>query len=466
MGRFQSSPDGRTGRSEPKAMPEHVTTGRKAASAVLEGTAHPIALRDGAAKPLGGLYRRALARAAGTRLTRAAEPVDVFSPEPALSRFPLGKLTFALFVAIPSLLVVLYFAFAASDQFVAETRFVVRQGPQDSSSDKSAIASMLSSVGKGGSGSSGGGGVSNGGSSTEDAHVVTSYIQSRGIVDDMLKTVDLRAVFTRPEADFYARLKADATIEELVEYWRRMVTTYVDSMSGIVTVEARAFRPDDAVLIVRTIGALSEKLVNEISTRARQDALRRAVEEVERAQKLMYEAIRDMEQYRNAEGMIDPVQTATETGKLLTKVLTEQLTAEAELFVAARSLASDSPAVRRLTNRVDTARRQVADLRAQLAGNQEEARNVATSLAKYEEVAVKQKMAETLYGMAETGMDRARRNAEAQSVYLSVFVPPGLPQEYTYPKRVEYSLAISAALFVFWSIASLIWLSVEDHRLG
>jgi capsular polysaccharide transport system permease protein len=46
-----------------------------------------------------------------------------------------------------------------------------------------------------------------------------------------------------------------------------MVSTYVESMSGIVTVEARAFRPDDAVLLVRTIGQLSEKLVNDISTR-------------------------------------------------------------------------------------------------------------------------------------------------------------------------------------------------------
>jgi hypothetical protein len=27
----------------------------------------------------------------------------------------------------------------------------------------------------------------------------------------------------------------------------------------------------------------------------------------------MYEALRDMERYRNAEGLIDPVQTATET---------------------------------------------------------------------------------------------------------------------------------------------------------
>lgn len=405
-------------------------------------------------------YRGAVTRALAGRLTARPMPVGLSSPEVATRSLPLGKLSFLLCVVVPVLATSLYFFFVASDQFVAETRFVVRLGPQDNSA-KEGLASVLSAVKVGGAGGSAGGGTA-----TEDAHVVTSYIQSRAVVDDVQKAVDLRAIFSRPEADFYARLKSNATIEELVDYWRRMVTTYSDAMSGIVTVEVRAFRPDDALLLVRTIGEASEKLVNDISRRARQDALRRATEEVQRAQGLMYEALGEMEGYRNREGLIDPVQTATETGKLLTKVLADQITAEGELFVAQRSLAPDSSAVRRLTSRVEGLKQQAAELRAQLAGNRDEARNVAASLAAFEEVAVKQKMAETLYSLAEAGLDRARRQAEAQSVYLSVFVPAGLPQEYTYPKRFEYSASVAAALFVLWSIVALIWLSVEDHRLA
>ncbi len=439
-------------------MSEQFSPARRAATSPgLEGTAQtlepfrPKSLRQ----PLARFYQRALTRAAASRFIPRAEPIDV-DTEPATSRFPLGKLSFIACVLIPSMLVGLYFAFLASDQFVAETRFVVRMGPQDGSS-KDGLSSVLANL-KGGGGTGGSG--SGGSTATEDAHVVTSYIQSRAIVDDILESIDLRAVFTRPEADFYARLKSSATIEELVEYWRHMVTAYVDSLSGIVTVEVRAFRPDDAVLLVRTIGNLSEKLVNDISTRARQDALQRATQEVTRAQELVFEALREMERYRNQEGLIDPTQAATETGKLLTKVLADQLVTENELFVANRSLAPDSPNVRRLTTRLQSLKEQTAELRAQLAGNKEEARNIAASLAKFEEVAIKQKMAETLYAMAEASLDRARRNAEAQSVYLSVFVPPGLPQEYAYPKRFEYSIAIMTALLVFWSIAALIWLSV------
>jgi capsular polysaccharide transport system permease protein len=426
-------------------------------AAEVAGRASSGVVESRPSRPVGRLFRRLLPVRPVRDIDRPA-PVEIYVEEPSKSRIPVGRMTFLAFVLVPSILVAIYLGFIATDQFVAETRFVVRLGPQDNASSGTGLAAVMSSLtSRGGSG---------GGTSAEDAHVVTSYIRSRAIVDEVSKLVDLRAIFTRPEADFYARLPFDATIDDLAAYWQRMVSTYVDGLSGIVTVEVRAFRPADAVVLVRAIVQLSEKLVNDISTRARSDALRRASEEVERAQQLLYEAISEMERYRNAEGLIDPVQTATETGKLLTKVLADQIAAEGELFVANRSLSADAPAVRRLTSQIQALRRQAADLRGQLAGNREEARNVAASLAKFEEVAIKQKMAETLYGLAEKGLDRARRTAEAQSVYLSVFVPPGLPEEYTYPKRAEYTLAIAAALFVFWSIAALIWLSVEDHRLS
>lgn len=449
-------------------MAEELPPARTTAMAgVVDGTVQLVssAARTEPSRQTARFRLAALGRLAGKRTGRAPETADrygledTYGSEPATSRFPLGKLSLLVCVIIPALVVGLYFAFIASNQFVAEARFVVRLG-SESTTSRGGLAFALPGLQGAESG------VSGRTSSTEDAHVVTSYIQSRAIVDQIQKSVDLRSLFGRPEADFYARLRTDAPIEELVSYWRSMVSTYVDSMSGIVTVEARAFRPDDAVLLVRIIGELSENLVNDISRRARQDALRRAGEEVERAQALLYEAIRDVERYRNAEGLIDPVQTATETGKILTKVLADQVAVEGELFVARRSLTPDSPAVRLLTSRSEALRQQASGLRAQLAGRREDARNVAASLSRFEEVATKQKMAETIYGFAESALDRARRAAEAQSVYLSVFVPPGRPDEYTYPKRLEYSVAVTAALLVFWAIGALIWLSVEDHRLG
>lgn len=380
--------------------------------------------------------------------------------------FPLLWATFTAFVILPTMVVVLYFAFVATNQYIAEMRIVVRMGRAVGGGG--GLAGMASQL-------AGGGGMPSGsltapspegGTSAENAHIVTSYIHSRAIVDEMTKLVNLREMFTRPEADFYARLKHDASIEELTIYWQRMVRVALEPMSGIIVVSVRAFRPEDAVEISKHVEALSEKLVNTISTRARADALRRATEEVRRAQGLLLASLQEMEKYRNREGLIDPVEAAKQKGKLLAKVLADLLEVESQLFVTAKSLAPDSASVRTLRTRAENLRRQAAELRSQIAGDEAQSANVAGAIARYEEVAVQQKLAQTLYTMAENGLERARVTAEAQSVYLTVFVKPGMPEDSLYPKRIQFSLLLMCTFLIVWGIGALIWAAIEDHRLG
>lgn len=405
-------------------------------------------------------------------LTRSPEvPQTLEVEEPQTRPFPLAWASFVAVVVVPASLILLYFAFVASNQYIAEMRLVVRMGRIGQVSNLSSMMSKAEPGGSGGGALPGGmGGDSaaptDSGTAIENAQIVTSYVRSRAVVDELLKVVNLREMFTRPEADFYARLRKDASIEDLVDYWRTMTRATLDSVSGIVTIQVRAFRPEDAVEISRHVEAISEKLVNGISTRARADALRRATEEVERAQGVLLASLRELEKFRNREGIIDPLEAARQTGTILAKVLGEQLEAENQLFIASKSLAPDSATVRQLRTRADNLRKQVADIRAQLAGSDGQAANVAGMLARYEEVSVQQKLAQTLYAMAESGMERARIAAEAQSIYLSVFVKPNLPEDTLYPKRVQFTFLITIALLVGWSIAALIGASIQDHRLS
>jgi capsular polysaccharide transport system permease protein len=401
---------------------------------------------------------------------------------PRTRPFPLGWVTFIACVLVPAMAIIVYFAFIASNQYVAEMRLVVRMGrtagpsgglsgmmgQMSGGSGSSSSSSGGSTVPSGGIGGKLGGGMlgsSDGGSSSDDAHIVTSYIQSRAIVDEMMRIVNLREIFQRPEADFYARLSSTATVEDLTDYWRTMVRVALDPLSGIVTVTVRAFRAEDAVELSKHIEKLSEKLVNDISVRARTDTLRRATEEVERAQGVLIASLREMEKYRNREGLIDPPESAKQTIQLLTKVLGDQLDTENQLFIAMKSLSPDSATVRTLKVRAENLRKQVAEIRAQMAGDEGQASNFAGALARYEEVVVQVKLAQTLYTMAENGLERARIAAEAQSVYLTVFVKPGLPEDTVYPRRIQFTLLLCAAFLVAWSIFALIAASVQDHRI-
>ena len=48
----------------------------------------------------------------------------------------------------------------------------------------------------------------------QDAIIVTDYIRSRALVDKLDKEIDLRAIFSRPEADFASRLDPVVAIRE------------------------------------------------------------------------------------------------------------------------------------------------------------------------------------------------------------------------------------------------------------
>lgn len=371
-------------------------------------------------------------------------------PEPR-RRLPWTAISFVAMVLIPAAIFDIYFVFLASDQYVAETRAVVRSVEQE--------AQAQTAVGSSGAPSS-----LSLSMVTPNAYIVTNYLRSRGIVDHLGATVDLRAIFRRPEADFWARLPSDATIEELVDYWNSMVTTYVDGPSGIITVKIRAFRRDDSLVLAQAVVRLSEQLVNEISERARRDSMQFAEREVQRADVRVRTALDGLRRYRDEERLIDPVKAADETSKLLMQLMAEKIRLESDLFVASRSMARTAPPVQTLSARLEIIEIQITKLRENLTGDTPEVRNIAAKLARFEELEVQRQFAERLYMMAQDGLERARMTAERQSVYLTVFVPPSLPEESTFPHRLSFSLLAPLALLVVWSILALGWASVQDHR--
>ncbi len=389
------------------------------------------------------------------RIERVAAAAPVRTLPATLAGAPPVLLSFIGFVLAPSLAVVLYFAIFASDQFAVESKFAVRsveiESPQ---SDPANPSSSSSSAGFSFT------------ASGQNAYIVTSYIRSRAIVDDMSPKLNLREVYRRPEADFWARLKRDASIDELTQYWLSMVDTYVDSLSGVVTVRLRAFRRDDALALGQAVVETSEALVNRISERARHDATAMAEKEVRRAFEAVQKALAELHEFRDKAGIIDPGQTMGEIGKLLLPLLSEKEKLESELFVAVREMSEDAPTVHVLREKLEAVETHIKELKAKITSEPGAAgQTVAGSIAKFEELEIQRQLAERFYALAQADLDRAQQRANRQNIYLSVFVPPSLPEESRYPRRFAFSLLTFVALTIVWAIVIMVIASVEDHRL-
>ncbi len=407
--------------------------------------------------PQGALVR--FARRANPFISKTNNNIEIISdnqPEIPSNKTATGgisgyTLSLVLFVIIPAIAVALYFAFLASNQYYAETRFAVRKASFSSGSDTKSALSSLSS-----------------GSipalASQDAFIITSYIHSRSILLDLSKTINIREIYTRPEADFWAKLKSKSSDEELLEYWNQSVTTYIDGPSGIVTVGVRSFRREDSLSLSNAIIKASEKLANDVSNRIKTDAVERASGEVRRSEAMVVTALTDLKNFRNSEGYIDPGTAAQSKSKLLLELLAQKIQLQNDLFVSTRAMSENAPTLVGTKNRLVALDNQIDALRSQLTNQSEEKNSLASSLTKYEQLDLKRIFAEKLYSLAQDGLEQAKRVAENQGIYVSVFVPPALPDDSTYPKRISFSIIFAISLLAIWGIFALLAAAVDDHQ--
>ncbi|AGB70770.1 MULTISPECIES: KpsE/CtrB/VexD-like capsular polysaccharide export protein [Rhizobium] len=363
---------------------------------------------------------------------------------------PLRLIGFILLVILPFLASSVYYAFIASDQYVAEARFAVRAvsgtGDTSDASDPGGATSALNMR-----------------SASQDAYVVTSFIHSTEILNRIGKKIDYRSMFIRQNADFLSRFGSSRSDEEFLKYWNDHVTAYIDVTSGIITLKVRTFSPDDSVKLADAIIEESEKLINELSERARNDIVQSMKADVQKSGKAYGDTLIALNQFQNASGLLSPQTQAKNSGTILTGLLAQKLEFETRLFVMRQSNAQNSPTYQQLNLAKESLDAQIEKMKSALTGP--ENASLAKSLLEYSRLETDRMIAEKLYESSQKNYDAVLAEALRKTLYLAVFVKPVLPDESIFPRRVSTPLIILLALIVTWATLSLIWASVEDHRI-
>ena len=382
-------------------------------------------------------------------LRRSAPEIEHEEAEEAVAQAggdpPWMLLSFLLMVIVPFLAALVYFVFIASDQYTAEARFAVRSMADDGSEDKLDA------------------GIMNMQSATQDAFVVTSFIYSSEILKRLEGKVDYRAIFQNPDADFLARFDPDDSAEAFLKYWVKHVSAYIDGPSGIVTLKVQTFRPDDSVKLAQAILDESEKLVNELTVRAREDMMASFRKEVERTDRLYQQALAKLKQFQQQSGLLNPEEQVKQKSLLMTGLLASKLELESQLFVLRQTNKTDSPRYRQLVLAQESLDQQIEKMGAQLTGDADA--SLASMITGFSVVETDRLVAEKLYEAARRNYDQAFAAAVRKALYLTVFVRPALPEEALYPRRLLSPLLIFLGFLVAWSTLALVWASVEDHRL-
>ena len=209
-------------------------------------------------------------------------------PGLATERSYAGYIGFALCVLVPLIFATIYYGLIASNQYVTEFRFTVKSiANANNFAGQSAGGSLLGMTGLN---------VPD----ILDNYLVTDFLGSKEAVEKLQKRIDAISLYSKPTIDWWSRYKTPSgPIEKFVSYWNDTITVRFDPLTGIGTVDVRAFSPQDALLIANSLLSMSEELINRLTDRTRVDSVRFAQGEVERAQDRLKAILAKLTAYRD-----------------------------------------------------------------------------------------------------------------------------------------------------------------------
>lgn len=373
-------------------------------------------------------------------------------PQPARKRSYGTIISFLLFVILPTVVASIYYIFIASDQYVTEFRFSVRDQSQAStSSTLSTLAPLL--------------GTPSAGADPTDDYMVADYLTSRQMIDDLQKKIKVVSLYSRPGIDWWDRFDPSQPMEKFLTYWQYMVTSNYDQITGIATARIRAFSPEDAYLIATTMSSLAEKLVNEISMRPKLDAVKFAEAQEKEAEDRMRNLRAQLSQYRDKHSVIDPTTSVVTTNTTLAQSLSATLVQyESQLgSLIGQHVSPNAPIVTSLKARIKSTREQLAAVEAEIAKAKEGSAPLSKVVGLYERLQLEIQFAQTILTSAVQNLQQAKASAASQQLYVVPYVRPSKPQSSTYPNRPVAILIVAFGCFCVWTIGLLLVRSVREH---
>jgi capsular polysaccharide transport system permease protein len=186
------------------------------------------------------------------------------------------------------------------------------------------------------------------------------------MVKELEKRLPFREMYSK--ADFISRVSPDATLEDLITYWRKRVDVYYDSTKATITVQVQAFDPDDADRIAKATVEIVRGLVNDLSAQSRRDAVQFAAAEVARSELRVRGARTDVLKFRLAHNDLDPIQSATATLGVANQLEAERSKLLSDLASVQGYLADDAPSVQMLKSRIAAVSGEIARIQGQVSG--------------------------------------------------------------------------------------------------
>ena len=358
-------------------------------------------------------------------------------------RDPWIPVLFGLLFVLPTLAGLAWAWLIASDRYVTEARFAVRPaiGAVDKATDDKVGTS--SGVPKQ--------------MIVQDTLIAANYIMSRPMIEAIEREMPVRAMFSREDIDWFSRFDPEKPVERLVKYWAERVKVHVESGSGIITITVNAFDAQESYALSQAILKEAERMVNDLSMKARDDAVAESRRELALAEARMSRnrvAVRDL---RNRNGVLDAAKTNDMNLTVIGELRKTRIQLAVQLNLSLRDLSPETRRIQDMKAQIQDLDDNIDRIERQLANESPERRRVlADAMTQFEAFDNERKDSESYYGKILAANEKARIIAARQIEFFSPVVQPILPESAEQPRRGLLSSMIVAGAAVLFALAVLI----------
>ena len=306
--------------------------------------------------------------------------------------------------------------------------------------------------------------IQGGGSGTRgDTLMLRSYIRSGDMLRAIEPQLQLREAFSAPRRDVVFRLDKQASSDEFLGYFRDRVEVIIDDASGLMTIRAQAFSPEQAQKLNQAIVQSSENFINGISQRMARDQMSFADGELTKARVKLEDIKERIFAFQEKHKMMDPMVQAQANTGMAVELQARLSRLEVELKGLQSYMDDNSHQVRALRQQIQATRDQIAAESDRGAGSGRGGERLNALAANFRALTMELHFAEEAFKASTVALQAARVESGRKMKTLVLVESPTLPDESEYPKRAYDLASIALGFLLVFGIVRLLLTTIEDH---
>ncbi len=348
-------------------------------------------------------------------------------------------------VFIPTFLAAIYYSLIASDVYISESRFVVRN-PQRQL--QTGLGALLQNTGFT--------------RSQDDTYSVHDYVMSRDALAELDRQLGVRSAYSNEAVDVINRFPSidwDDSFEALHRYYQRHINIDYNTVSSISVLQVRAYTAADALNINELLLKMGEKLLNNLNNRSRQDLISVAQKEVQVAEEKSKSAALALAAFRAKQSVFDPDRQSALQIQSVVK-LQEELLVNAAQLAQLQQIAPRNPNIDALKGRVENLKKTIGNERDLVTGK---ASSLSEKSASFDRFVIEKGFADRQLATALVALESAKSEAIRKQLYLERLVQPNLPDKAMEPRRLRSVFTVFLIGLIAWGVVSLLVASVKEH---